>query len=292
MKKLSRNQRNKDFNVFRDNFKSTFENFLEKDKKAKELKAMYSLYIFNHTPHSILDHSGVISYFGKKPYETVFRDKSQINLTEEGASFAIEKRDDGFVTIKLFPAKAESYQQKEDFIILDKKLNPKNLNHKYILKKYWYFFIAYMEVTSLDGSPSKIQLLTINYLRYFKSLIINNKFNNSRFKRHSLDISKFVLTVGLSGFLLLFFTFFFNRNEQKELKLFRSDFNNKINSTIEEFQNVKKNQKQTIIKLENAINENLKSTNKLLEKSLKNDTITNRKINSLIKNTTGSTVQN
>ena len=282
---MNRITRNKDFNTFRESFKQTFQNFLDNDKRATELKSIYSLYIFNHTPQSIRDHRGVICYFGKRTYETVFRNQTQTNLAEEGSSFYIEKRDDGYVTIRLFPAKADSYQQKEDFIILKKKLNPKHLKSKLILKKYWYYFLAYMEVTSLDGLPSLTQRIIVNYLKYSKPLIINKKYSISRIRKHFLDISRFALTVGLSGFILFLLTLFDNRNQQNELKLFRLDFNEKIDSLRIELLNYKSNQNLNFEMLENIINRNSDSTNLKFNLHLKNDSVMRNRIEKLIKNT-------
>lgn len=259
--------------------------FLKNDEKAKKLKEVYSLIILSHTPKSIRDHSGVISYFGNRAYETVFRDQSLTNLSESGASIYFEKGDDGYVTIKLFPAEAANYGQKEDFVILEKKLDPKSLMKKGTLKKYWKFFIAYMEVTSLDGSPSVIHLLTVNYLRYFKPLIIEKKYHRKKFTKHFLDITRFSLTVGLSGFLLFILTYFFNNKQKNEVKLFRNDVNLRLDSTIERLNKIEDNQDHTVFKVEHRLKQSWDSINTLLHKSLKNDTIVSKQLEVVIKRT-------
>lgn len=281
---MSRTERNQKFNLFRSSFRQKFESLLENNKRVQELKNVYSLTILNHTPLGILDHTGVIAYFGNRTYETIIRDQTQTNLMEEGASFSIEKRDDGFVTIKLFPAKAENYQQKEAFIILNKKLDPKHLTKPLTVKKYWYYLIAYMEVTSLDGAPSYFQNLVVNYLRHFKPLIVNKKYNRSKIQDYFLNLLKFILTVGLSGFLILIINYFLNKDQENEIRQFRTDFNEKINTT----QELEKGQNLYLKELKETFDSTINSTNQKIKQNFRNDSLLLEQIKKVAKNTAGN----
>ena len=63
-----------------------------------------------------------------------------------------------------------------------------------------------MEVTSLDGSPSNWQRFLVWRMRFFKPLIIRDTFEKSVFLKSSFEVSKYILTIGLSGFLIYLFT--------------------------------------------------------------------------------------
>jgi hypothetical protein len=63
-----------------------------------------------------------------------------------------------------------------------------------------------MEYTSLDGSPTSMDKLRIGYIKLVKQLVIKNKVQQSRIKSYFSEIFKFVLTVGLSGFIIYLVT--------------------------------------------------------------------------------------
>ncbi|WCC46243.1 hypothetical protein [Tenacibaculum finnmarkense] len=96
-----------------------------------------------------------------------------------------------------------------------------------------------MECTSLDGSPTSIDKLRIGYLKLVKQLVIKNKIQQSRIKSYFFEISKFVLTVGLSGFIIFLVT-----------------LSQKDNNGIEN---------QKIIELQKNIEQDIHKTNSILD---------------------------
>lgn len=111
-------------------------------------------------------------------------------------------------------------------------------------------FQAYMESTCLDGSPNYLQKILSAYLRNFKECVVNNFLQKRRSTRFLCDITKYALTIGLSGFIILLITWFkeSGRNnqvveqQQAVLKVFNdisnsartiSDASIKINENLE-----------------------------------------------------------
>jgi hypothetical protein len=120
--------------------------------------------------------------------------------------------DDGFLSVLLYPAKAENLSLKENLIFLERRLDPKNLLLKKTLQNHWIYFMAYMEYSSLDGSPSLIQRLRISYLHTFKSMVINAIWNKALYITYMNTLFKFIMTIGLSGFVFVGINGFFEKN--------------------------------------------------------------------------------
>jgi hypothetical protein len=203
----NRIERIKLFKKFRDEiFLSTFNDFHEKDERAEQFNKAYSLHKFRGDRSNKLNERSVDVFFGNRAYETITRGSEWKALTESGATLLYKRNDDGYVTVFLYPANPENQSQKEDFILLHKRLNPNELLRKSVLSNHWKIFISYMECTSLDGSPTSMDKLRISYLKLVKQLVIKNKVQQSRIKSYFFEIFKFVLTVGLSGFIIYLVT--------------------------------------------------------------------------------------
>lgn len=65
-----------------------------------------------------------------------------------------------------------------------------------------------MEVTCIDGEPTFFHKARVFYLKNFKQFVIEKTLQERRSFTLLKELSKFVLTVGLSGFLILVFTLF------------------------------------------------------------------------------------
>jgi len=159
-------------------------------------------------------------FWGSRPFETITQGRNWTALTEYGATLLYERDDSGFVIISIYPANTDNRKPIESSITLQIWLDPIKLKRKSFIKKNWDDLIAYMECTSLDGNPTLFQRLRISYLRTFKNLIIDNKWTPTRFSSYCKDILKFVLTVGLSGFIIYLVTLLnqSETNTEKELK--------------------------------------------------------------------------
>ncbi|MFP5082003.1 hypothetical protein [Pedobacter sp. JCM 36344] len=116
--------------------------------------------------------------------------------------------DDGFISVMLYPAKAENLSLKEDFIFLEQRIDPKKLLLKSTLKYHWRCFMAYMEYSSLDGNPNLIQRIRVTYLHIFKSMVTNKIWDKALYKTYSNSLFKFIMTVGFSGFIFFAINYF------------------------------------------------------------------------------------
>jgi hypothetical protein len=101
----------------------------------------------------------------------------------------------------LYPAYTDTRKPIEDSITLAVWKDPARLNEPRQLHRDWNHFLAYMACTSLDGNPTWMQRLDVWYLRHFKHLIIADKWMPVKAADAAWDVLKYVLTVGLSGFI-------------------------------------------------------------------------------------------
>ena len=107
------------------------------------------------------------------------------------------------MTITLYPAQTEAIRPLEDCILLHRFIKATWLLKEKNQKSLWRDFMAYTECTSLIGTPSIWQRLRIFWLKYSCPLCIDGVQQSIRAHMHFQKIVTFVLTVGLSGFLLL-----------------------------------------------------------------------------------------
>ncbi len=114
------------------------------------------------------------------------------------------RTDDGHVICNLYPAKSENQKPVEEVILLDYVKSPSKLTKK--SKSHWNMFVSYMEATCIDGEPSFIQRLRVFYLKNFKQFVVDKTLQERRGSTLLKELSKYVLTIGLSGFLILVFT--------------------------------------------------------------------------------------
>jgi|GEM_PF-1642833 len=130
--------------------------------------------------------------------------------------------DDGHVLCNLYPAMSENQKPFEDTILLDYIADPSKLPEK--SKGHWKMFIAYMECTCLDGSPNSYHRLRTFYLMNFKKYIVNTIVKQRRIAVLGKDLSKYALTIGLSGFIILLVTWAKDYSKDKETEKKYEDF--------------------------------------------------------------------
>lgn len=208
---IKRFNRYEQFNDFAINAETIFKQFLKESPEAKRFDDFFTLSIWNDKNHPKNDVTYVNVAFGSRPLTISHHNKGFTSSVEEGARLTFYRMETGEVLVTLYPAKTDSRKPIEDAIVLTENLAPKKLSDNKRLKKYWKQFISYMECTSIDGNPSYRQKKAISNLRYTKHLIIKDVFQPET-RRSELwhDIRKFVLTVGLSGFVFYILTFVYN----------------------------------------------------------------------------------
>lgn len=143
-------------------------------------------------------------FYGKRFYDRTVRRV----LVECGATMLYQRHDDGYVSCLLYPAKPENMSRIEDFIFLNRHLSPQKITTK-LLEKHFKYFISYMKVTSLDGSPSLWDRFKIWRLMLCNQTVPDGKAMPIKIISYISSIIKFGLTVGLSGFILYLIQLFF-----------------------------------------------------------------------------------
>lgn len=198
------------FEQFYKESKGLFEAYAN-STRSERLGNLYSFYVRPGGRFGGVDKKIVEIFYGSRPFDSVTKiaDGSQtIRKLERahGASLKYQRTDDGQVLCSLIPASSENFRHPEDFILLDIVKNPAELRSK--SKLHWRFFQAYMESTCLDGNPSLLQKLWVVYLRNFKECVVDQTLQKRRSTKFFIEIAKYTLTVGLSGFIILLITWF------------------------------------------------------------------------------------
>lgn len=211
MKPEKRLKRYKDFEKFFVNAKTIFAEYESNDERSKTLAAHYSLYTVPGGRDGGHDKRLVQVFYGNRPFDEVKEVKYDVNqsvpvmrtrfLTEQGACLQYQCVDSGRVICFLSPAKTEN-SAIEDGVVLDWINEPASLASGALPAKHWRYLSAYMHCTSLDGDPNWFDRWRVAWIKFVKRLVIDGKIKPQRVASSGLEILKFALTVGLSGFLL------------------------------------------------------------------------------------------
>lgn len=197
-------RRYKDFESFFSQANTIFEPFKDKNKRTRYLQATNMLCICPGGRDGGRDKRVVEVFWGQKVYDQNERVTNLFQIdhlfySAKGATILFYKNDDGYVTIYLIPAGTDLTHPDEDGICWEKKVVPSKLLSKSYLKRAWYAFMAYMEVTQLDGKPSAFQRLYIWYLRYFHNLVVDKKWQRTKAMDSLNSMVKWFPMVALSG---------------------------------------------------------------------------------------------
>ncbi len=146
-------------------------------------------------------------FYGNRQYdqEITMAPDFKVNthfLSESGAELSLLRDDWAYVCIQLFPAKTKYGRQKEDSIILHSHMDPNRLLRPRFQKKLLQQLNSYMAVTCLEGKPSFCDRARVFFIRLNKHVVIDEEIQTIVILKWLGDVLKFVLTVGLSGFLL------------------------------------------------------------------------------------------
>jgi hypothetical protein len=204
----TRQERRNDFDEFYNSAKDTFISFRDEDTRAEKFERIYMLSVCPGSRAGGNNNRIVEVFWGSRPFETITQGNSWKSLTEYGATLLFERDDSGYVIISIYPAGTDNKKPIESSISLKIWIDPIKLKDKSFLKSRWNDFMAYMEYTSLDGNPTIWQRLKISYLRNFKHLVVDKKWQPTKFSEFSKDVLKWILTVGLSGVIIYFVTLF------------------------------------------------------------------------------------
>ena len=199
----------KSFDEFRENAKESFGAYAKSDSSNERLDKLFSLCICPGGRDGGLNKKIVEVFYGNRPIDSVeevgenWQTITRLE-TAHGATLSYFRTDDGHVICNLYPAKSENQRPLEEVILLDYLSDPRLLKDR--SKLHWKMFVAYMESTCIDGAPNILQRLRVFYLRNFKRYVQDKIVKSRKAVDLIKELSKYVLTVGLSGFIILFVT--------------------------------------------------------------------------------------
>lgn len=209
----NRQNRFEQFEMFYGKSKELFETLAKADPRNAEFHNNYGLNIVPGGGDGGMNKRLVEIFYGTRPVGKTIdsvgpaggpRLTRTILVSEYGAKLVYQINDKGNVQCWLYPAETKNLGQIENAILLDWIPEPRALLDLQLLKSHWDDFMAYMQVTSLDGEPSFRDKVRVDWLRFSKHRIVDDKFQGPRWKIYAGDILKYIITVGLSGFLLMF----------------------------------------------------------------------------------------
>jgi hypothetical protein len=215
------------YNIFKQFFETSKECFTEfnvKHEPHRDLRNSHGFYVFPGSRNGRQDKTVVDICFGHRPHRTYTKiENGQIyNIADVayGSSLIYQQIDTGDILVILYPAYTKKQKAKEAFIIIDNIKNTKKLlEHKYIFKHYKYL-VCYLAVTSIECNSKLIDRMKINFLRMTKQYQDNNNVAHlPKIKKYVKNVIMFLLTVGLSGFMLTVFTCIANRNKSREQEI-------------------------------------------------------------------------
>ncbi|MBL7818608.1 MAG: hypothetical protein JNL70_26650 [Saprospiraceae bacterium] len=237
----TRQDRRNDFKEFYNTAKPTYYSFRDSDPNAEKFERIYMLSVCPGSRGGGNNDRVVEIFWGKRPFETIMLGNSWKALTEYGATLLFECDDSGFVMISIYPAGTENKKPIESSISLRLWIDPIKLKDKSFLKKQWSDFMAYMECTSLDGNPTLWQRLRISYLRYFKHMVIENKWTPTKFSTLIEGVLKLVLSACLSGAVLIYFVNYVTKPKVTETEIQLKEVNKNLINVSDKLNEIAKN---------------------------------------------------
>lgn len=233
MKKLNLTERRSIFDQFRRTANQTFSEFAQNNRQISKYLDRHRLHI--DPPLENDDDTGITVQvrFGNFPVFGYGTRQSFKNIVEEGASLNYSLNDDGYVNVLLYPCGTDNIQRKEKLIILSKKLCPSKLQNKRTLKFHFQKLCRYMENTSVFGDPSLFERLSQWVFRISRPTVVGNLYQSRKIWTESYSIIKFVISVGLSGFLIFGIQKCSETNEVEKAAILLKNGSDQIEKSIE-----------------------------------------------------------
>jgi hypothetical protein len=235
------NKRIERLNLF-EKFQNSELNFFEgkkaNNKTYKKFDNYYSLCIAPKGRNGGVSKRLYEVFYGRRIYDIQEQIRSDFStetkqLTETGCTLSFCLNDHGYVAVILYPGKTDYTRQTESCIYIENYLHPKQLFNKTFLKKQWSYLNSYMETTSIDGNPRILDKIRVFYLRYFKNKVIDKIYQEKPIINALLTSLKFILNIGLSGFLIYVLTVLPNIKTFKEIDIIKNEKDNlKIENEI------------------------------------------------------------
>ena len=235
MEQTSREKRIEAFRAFRDNAETIFNSFKEKSRSFQKFDDRYILNICPKGRNGGRNERLCEVFYGQRPYDeereldsisnisvakcedSYFRAASENAecwirqgnvfrfLFETGATLAFSLLDDGYVLVTLHLPYTERMKPRISKVVMDLHLDPRKLTQRR-LKIYWELFNLGMEMYSLTGDPKWNQKVYWTCWVFFKQIVKDDYLQERGCYKLAKTLANYVLSVGLSGFLIYLFT--------------------------------------------------------------------------------------
>lgn len=243
------------FRDFYNNAKDIFNKLQEADPSSQVYKDRCMLQVCPGSRAGGNNPDVIEVFWGFQPVKRIGKENNFSILTEDGVTMLFNLLPDGHVTITLYPAKTEVMRPIENCILLHRFCKATWLLKEKNQRALWRDFMAYTECTSLIGTPSIWQRLRMFWVKYSRPVCIDRVQQPIRGLQHIGNIITYVITVGLSGFLL-----FAIQQCHKEETI---DYSPLIEQTNETIEKVQKTQSE-MLKETQSVNTNIDSLMKLV----------------------------
>ena len=202
-----RKSRIEDFEAFQKTVEKAFKSLQNQNADYRTLVDYYGFTVCPKGRDGGQDPRHTEIFYGNRVYdqEKKFTENFKVSthfLAESGAELSFFRDDFGYVCVQLFPAKSKYGRQFEDSILLHAHYEPHKLLKHSIQKKLVRQLNSYMAITCLEGKPSCCDKVRVLFMRLNKRMIVKEEIQPVRIIKWMGEVLRFVLTVGLSGFLL------------------------------------------------------------------------------------------
>lgn len=235
MEEPAREKRIEAFKTFRENAKETFNSFRDESPSFQKFDNAYILYVCPKGRNGGTNERLCEVFYGQRPYDRepeldsipnisikrcedgFFRDASGNaerwirqgdvvrNMFETGATLAFSLLDDGYVLVTLHLPYTERMKPQIRKVVMDLQLDPRKLTRRR-LKTYWELFNLGMEMYSLSGDPKWNQKIYWRCWIWFKQIVKDDYPQERGYYKLAKTLVNYVLSVGLSGFLIYWLT--------------------------------------------------------------------------------------
>ncbi len=207
----TRNDRVALFEYFQVEGRKAFENLSKRSYTYRKFKESYSLNICPKGRDGGINNRVFEVFYGENPFDQEIKIQSDFSekrflLYEQGATLSFQLNDYGYVAVILFPPSTDRMKPIESAIFIKNNIHPNKLFNSCFLRMCWNDLNRCMEIFSMLGKPTLFTRL--HWLLWIsnKNTVVNNIYQEKKNWKTIKKIIQYVISVGLSGFLIYIFT--------------------------------------------------------------------------------------
>ncbi|QJT10132.1 hypothetical protein [Oceanidesulfovibrio marinus] len=213
-----RRSRHNSFTIFRSQSENVFLRLAKSDLRHERRSQFFSFYIIPKGRWGRNDPTTVDIFYGRRSLgrfrnygkSTSIFDVQEETLAESGTTLRYQQIPNGLVLCILIPSRTQTLSPSFDFVILANGIEPYTLTGDNTLRKHWKIFSSFAESYSMDGEPDIWDKLRVWWVLFSKPICVDNHIKERKITSACSKLLFFVLTVGLSGFLLRLIQFLFD----------------------------------------------------------------------------------